>query len=100
MSQPPELWVFALTALFVLVPGLGMTALSAGAYYRRGRRELAVAALGFGAITTGGVIDAVYQFGVRGTYELGGRELLTLQAVESALLGAGLLALFLSLRRY
>lgn len=98
MAEPPELWLFAVTTLFVLVPGSLLTGLSLGAFRRRGLPQYRLATLGFLGVTLGTVGDALYQFLLKGSYALTGRELLLLQSVESALVGLGLVAMFLSLR--
>lgn len=70
--------------------------------YRRdpGTRSFALAAGGFGAVTVGVLVEAIYEIGVRGSYELGGRELLGLHTVEGLLVGLGLAVLFYSIQRY
>lgn len=100
MPEPPEFWAFVVTNVFVLLFGGSLLALSVGAYRRSGRSSLRFAAAGFGLITVGSVLDAVYEFGIRGGYDLGGRELLALHTVQTVFVGAGLAVLFLALRRY
>lgn len=100
MAEPPELWVFVGINVAVLAIGTTLTGLSVAAYRRAGRAPLRVAALGFGLVTVGNAVEAVYELGIRGSYELGGRELLLLHSVESAFVGLGLAAVFYSLRRY
>lgn len=100
MAEPPELWVFVAINAVVLAIGGGLTMLSAAAYRRAGRDPLLFAALGFGLVTVGNAVEAVYELGIRGSYELGGRELLLLHSVESGFVGLGLAAVFYSLRRY
>ncbi|MFB6300430.1 MAG: hypothetical protein ABEH65_09235 [Halobacteriales archaeon] len=99
-ADPPELWTFILSNLIVLILGSILTILSYQTYRRNGRRPLRVATFGFAAITVGALIEAFYQLGVRGSYELGGRELLALQTIEGMLIAIGLAALFYSIRGY
>jgi hypothetical protein len=96
MADPPEFWVFVAANVFVLLVGTSLTALSTAAYRRTGRATLGYAALGFGLVTVGGVGESVYELGIRGTYEIGGRELLLLHSVQSILIGVGLATLFYS----
>jgi hypothetical protein len=100
MSDPPEFFLFILANLFVLSIGTALTALSLATYRRHGNPTHRVGAVAFGAITLGGVADAIYELGVRGSYEITGRELLALHSVESILIGAGLASLFYALRYY
>ncbi len=100
MSEPPELWTFVASNVLVLALGGALTVLSYRAYRRLDRPPLRTAALGFGVITLGTLVEAVYELGIRGSYELTGRELLTLHTVEGAFIAAGLAALFYSLARY
>jgi hypothetical protein len=99
MAQPPEFWTFVASSVLVLLLGGAMTVLSYLAYRREDKRSLWVAGVGFGLVTTVGVIAAVYQLGIARTYELSGRELLSLQTVEGVVLLLGLLALIYSVVR-
>lgn len=100
MSDPPELWAFVLSNVLVLVLGGVLTGLSMLAYRREETRAYGLAAVGFGLISSGAIAEGVYQLGIRRSYELGGRELLSLQTVEGLLIAAGLATLFYSLRQY
>ncbi len=101
MAEPPELWAFIASNLLVLLMGGTMTVLSWQAYRRNtDRASLVWAVGGFGMITFGTLVEAIYELGIRGSYELGGRELLTLHTVEGVLIALGLGALFYSLRQY
>lgn len=101
MAEPPELWLFAASNLLVLAIGGALTALSIAAV-RRSPENAAFqfAVLGFGAVTLGSLVEAIYEFGIRGSYHLGGRELLAIHSVEGLLVAAGLAALFYSLQQY
>lgn len=100
MTEPPELWAFVASNALLLVVGGTLTVLSYGAYRRNaGRRGLRDAAAGFCLITAGSLVEVVYELGIRGTYELGGRELLTLHTVETLFVTAGLALIFYSLYR-
>lgn len=100
MAEPPEFWMFIAANLFVLVVGGGLTALSYGAYRRVGRPALRFAVVGFAVLTVGNLVEIVYELGIRGSYELTGRELLFVHSAESVLIGLGLGAIFVSLNRY
>lgn len=101
MPEPPEFWAFLASNLLVLLMGGLMTGLSFLAYRRNvDHTSLIWAVGGFGVITFGTLVEAIYELGIRGTYELGGRELLALHTVEGILIAAGLGALFYSLRQY
>lgn len=100
MSEPVELWVFVVSNAIVLAFGGGITLLSLRAYRRTGNASFHGAAVGFGLITAGSLLEAVYQLVLRRSYELPGRELLVLQTVEGLLIALGLAALFYSLRAY
>lgn len=99
-ADPPEFWAFVLSNLIVLTLGGVLTLLSYRTYRRNDRRSLRLATVGFAAITAGALVEAVYQLGIRGTYELGGRELLAVQTIEGVLIAVGLAALFYSVRGY
>lgn len=101
MSESPEFWLFVVSNLIVLLFGGVLTALSVAAMRRAPeKRALRGAAVGFGAITLGTVVEGVYELGIRDSYYIGGRELLVLHSVEGFLIAGGLAALFLSLREY
>lgn len=101
MAEPPELWLFVASNLLVLVIGGALTALSLAAVRRSPSNPgLRTAVLGFGALTLGSLVEAIYEFGIRGSYHLGGRELLALHSVEGLLVATGLAALFYSLQQY
>lgn len=100
MAEPPEFWMFI--ASNALIFGLGgvLSALSYAAYRRNGQGAMRRAAAGFALITAGGLIEAVYELGIRGSYHLSGRELLALHSVEGVVIAVGLGMLFLSIRAY
>lgn len=100
MSEPPELWAFLFSNILVFALGGGLAGISFLAYRRSGERSFRAAGVGFGLITVGTLVEAVYELGIRGSYQLGGREMLALHTVEGLLIAAGLSALFYSLRRY
>lgn len=100
MSEPPELWAFLLSNALVLVLGGALTAISFLASRRSGQRSFRNAALGFGLITLGALVEAVYELGIRGSYHLNGKELLVLHTVEGIFIAVGLAALFYSLRNH
>lgn len=101
MAEPVEFWTFLASNLVVLAFGGVLTGLSLVAYRRNPeRRAFGAATVGFGAITVGALVEAVYELGIRGSFELESRELLALHSVEGLLIAAGLAALFFSIRRY
>lgn len=99
-ASTPELTAYLLSNALVLALGGALTVLSAVAYRRARERSFAIASVGFGLVTLGSVVEAVYELWVRGGFSLSGRELLALHAVEGVIIALGLAALFLSLRRY
>lgn len=100
MANPPEFWAYVLSNVLVLVLGTTLSGLSAAAYRRAGRTPFALAAVGFGAITLGSLIEAIYELGIRRSFALTERELLALHAIEGLVIAVGLATLFYSLRRY
>lgn len=101
MAEPVEFWTFLASNLVVLAFGGVLTSLSLVAYLRNPEnRAFGAATAGFGAITAGAMVEAVYELGIRGSYELGGRELLALHTVEGILIALGLAMLFYSIRQY
>lgn len=96
MAEPPEFWIFLVTNSLLFVAGGVLTVLSFRAYLRVRRDTLQYAAVGFGLVTIGGLLDLVYQLFIRGDYHLGGRELLSLQAVDSLTITLGLVIIFWS----
>lgn len=95
-----EFWAYMLSNALVLLLGSVLAALSLAAYRRSNRRSFATAAVGFGLITFGSVVEAIYEVGVRRSFALGERELLALHAVEGLIVAVGLAALFYSLRSH
>jgi hypothetical protein len=100
MAEPPEFWTFILSNLLVLLLGGVLAALSFRAYRRNGRRSFQWAAVGFGLVTFGSLVEAIYELGIRGSYELSGRELLALHTVEGVVIAFGLAVLFYSVKQY
>lgn len=101
MAEPPEFWTFLLTNLVIFCFGAVLTGLSFYAYLASdGRRSFRTSTVGFGSITLGGLVDPVYQLGVKGGYDMANRELLALQTVEGLFVGLGLGLLFLAIYRH
>lgn len=96
----PELAAYLLSNALVLLLGTLLVGLSGAAYRRVGDRAFATAAAGFALVTFGSVVEAVYELGVRGSFDLATRELLAVHAVEGVLVALGLATLFYSLWRY
>lgn len=98
MADPPELWTFALANLFVFAFGAVLTALSYYAYRANDRRpSFRTSTVGFGVLTLGGVVEPLYQLGLKGDYHLSGREMLALQTIEGVFVALGLGLLFYSI---
>lgn len=98
MSEPPELWTFLFANLFVFGFGATLTTLSYYAYRVNNRRpSFRLSTIGFGVLTLGGIVEPVYQLGLRGDYSISGRELLALQSLEGAFVAVGLGLLFYSI---
>jgi hypothetical protein len=101
MAEPPEMWTFVLTNLFMFGVGLALTALSYFAYRSAGRvRSFRTSTMGFGLITLGGVSEPIYQLVLKGDYHLSGREMLAIQTVEGLLTAIGLGLLFYSIYQH
>lgn len=100
MSQELEFWAFIASNVFLLAAGGTLAALSYLAFRRSGTAAFGTSTVGFATITIGALVEAGYEIGVRGTFELTGRELLVLHTVEGFLIAAGLGLLFYSLREY
>lgn len=101
MAEPLEFWVFALANLTIFGFGSILTALSFLAYRANSRSSsFRNATIGFGFVTLGGLIEPIYQIGIRGDYELSGREMLMMQGIEGFLVALGLGMLFYSIKRH
>ena len=100
MAEPPEFWSFLVANSLLFIAGGSLTALSYRAYLRVQQDSLRLAAEGFALITLGGLLDIIYQLGVRQDYNLGARESLALQTLDSLVITAGLVVIFYALSRY
>ena len=95
MDKPPELWAFILANTGVFIVSSVLTAITYLAYRQsRGRTSYRGATIGFGFIVLGGLVEPLYQLGVKGDYLLDGTELLLLQTGEGILITLGLRLLF------
>lgn len=95
MSEPPELWAFVIANTGLFIASGVLTALSYVAYRQSGGdSSYRAATVGFGFVVLGGLVEPVYQLGVKGEYSLTGSELLVLQSGEGALITLGLGLLF------
>ncbi len=98
MSDPPELWTFLFANLFVFAFGATLTTLSYYAYRSQGRpSSFRLSTWGFAALTMGGIVEPLYQLGIKGDYNISGRELLALQSMENTFFAIGLGLLFYSI---
>lgn len=98
MGEPPELWAFVLANVFIFGFGATLTTLSYYAYRVNGRKpSFRLSTIGFGVLTVGGVVEPLYQLGMRGDYAVSGRELLALQSIEGVFFAVGLGLLFYSI---
>ena len=101
MSEPPEVWAFALANLGLFVVSSVLTGLSCVAYRRSdGRRSYLLSTVGFVCVVLGGLVEPVYQFVVRGDSNLNATELLWLQAGEGILIAVGLALLFYAITHH
>lgn len=101
MANPPEIWAFVLanTLLFLISSVLGI--LSYVAYRQSdGQRSYLLAAIGFGFVVFGGLVEPVYQLVVRGDSSIDGTELLWLQTGEGVLIAIGLGLLFYAITHH
>lgn len=100
MDRPPELLAFAFANALLFAASSVLTGVSYLAYRQSGRqRSYRFATVGFGFVLLGGLVEPVYQFGVRGDYHLTGTELLWLQTSEGLFIAAGLGLLFWAIVR-
>ena len=101
MDRTPELWVFILANVGLFLISSVLTALSYVAYRRSGgQSSYWFATIGFGFVVLGGLVEPLYQIGVRGDYHINGTELLFLQTGESVLIALGLGILFYAITRH
>lgn len=98
MAEPPELWTFLFANLFVFAFGATLTTLSYYAFRVNDREpSFRLSTFGFGVLTVGGVVEPVYQLGIKGDYSVSGRELLALQSIEGVFIAVGFGLLFYSI---
>lgn len=98
MAEPPELWSFLVANLFVFGFGATLTTLSYYAYRVNGRKpSFKLSTTGFGVLTIGGIVEPIYQLGLKVDYSISGRELLALQTIEGFFVAIGLGLLFYSI---
>lgn len=100
MAEPPELLAFILVTSVFSIAGGTLSVVAYLAYLRTHQQALRVASGGFTLITIGGLVELVYQLGIRRDYHLGGRELLALQTIESLILTVGLVVIFYAVSQY
>lgn len=94
-----EFFGFIFVNILTLVFGGILSILSYRAYSRRKIRSFKIATIGFVVITIGSIIEAIYEIGIRRSFELTGKELIILHSLESLLLAIGLGLLFYSITR-
>lgn len=92
-----EIIGFVAVNILTLIFGGILSALSYRAYSRRKIKSFKIATIAFVIITIGSVIEAIYEIGVRRSFELSGQELIILHSAESLLLAIGLGLLFYSI---
>lgn len=97
VAEPPELWTFLAFNLIILVFGGVLTTFSYLTYIRTSSDQFRRATFGFALVTSGGLVEPIYEVGIKGSYQLTSRELLAIQSVEGLLIGCGLGALFYSI---
>lgn len=95
MDRPPELWAFVLANTGLFLVSSMLTVLTYVAYRQSdGRTSFLTAAIGFGLVVLGGLVEPLYQLVVRGDNIIDGTELLWLQAGEGLFIAGGLGLLF------
>lgn len=101
MAKQPELWAFVLANMLLFVVSSLLTVLSYFAYRRSdGESSFLTAAVGFGFVVLGGLVEPMYQLVIRGEPALNGAELMWLQAGEGVLIASGLGLLFFAITRH
>lgn len=101
MANPPELWAFILANTGVFLISGVLLGLSFVAYRQsHGQLSYRLAALGFGAVMLGGLVEPLYQLVVRGDTFVTQTELLWLQSSEGLLIAAGLGLLYVAIVRH
>ncbi len=101
MSRPPELWAFILANMFLFLISSVLLLLSFYAYYQNPRKSsYRYSTIGFAFIVLGGLVEPVYQLGIRSDYILTGNELLITQSCEGVLLALGLGLLFYAITHH
>ncbi|MFH5800823.1 hypothetical protein [Haladaptatus sp. CMAA 1911] len=94
-----EFFGFLLVNILTLIFGSVLSILSYHAYRRRKIQSFKIATIGFVIITIGTIVEAIYEIGIRRSFELTGQELIILHSMESLLLAIGLGLLFYSITR-
>lgn len=92
-----EFFGFVLVNILTFVFGSILSILSYRAYNRRKNQTFKIATAGFIIITVGSITEAVYEIGIRRSFELTQQELIILHTSESLLLAIGLGLLFYSI---
>ena len=100
MNQPTEFWTTLSANVLILIVGGVLATISYLAHRRESDRSFLIAAFGFACVTIGNLVIVVYQIGVKGSFLLGGIELLRVQTLSGMLVVVGLLSLLYSLYRY
>lgn len=83
--------------ILTLLFGGILSFLSYRVYTRRRAESFKIATFGFVIITIGSIIEAVYEIGIRRSFDLSGQELIILHSLESLFLAIGLGLLFYSI---
>ncbi|GAA0255314.1 hypothetical protein ACFFQF_16720 [Haladaptatus pallidirubidus] len=96
---PAEFFGFIFANILTLLFGSILTLLSYRAYHLRKTQPFKFATIGFAVITFGSILEAIYEVGVRRSFDLSSQELIALHSVESLLLALGLGLLFYSISR-
>ena len=100
VGKPPELWAFVLANIGLFVISSLLMGLSYLAYRQYdGESAYLLATVGFGSVVLGGLVEPVYQLGVRGDAVLNRTELLYLQSGETFFIAIGLGLLFYAIVR-
>lgn len=103
MAENPELWAFVLANIGLFVISSVLAGVSYVAHRQSdGQGSYRIAAVGFGFVSLGGLVEPVYQLLVRdgSTVTVTGTELLWLQTGEGVLIAGGLGLLFYAITHH
>ncbi|WP_435076796.1 DUF7521 family protein [Halococcus sp. AFM35] len=100
MANSPEFVGFVALSVVVLLAGGALTTIGLLAYWRKRTRSLLAAVVGFALITSGVLVESIYEIGIKRPFFLTGIEILRLQLIELTFVIVGIGTLLYSLVRY